>query len=1039
VGPHAREWTIVLVRCIAFLAAAGIAVGFLGPSAARAATLTVINTLDSGPGSLRDAVAQAQPGDTIDFPPAFAGFAILLTSGEIVIDKDLVIAGPRPTVVSGYQRSRVFNVRRGATVSISGLSVSEGLSAGEGGGIYNEGKLTLTNSTVGGNQTLSLVPGNDVFCPGVGRNGGGIYNAGELVLIDSFVSQNKAGNLSPFCAAGLGGGIYNQPGATLTITGSSINDNLSGPGGGIYNAATIDEIGIVTITNSAIRSNRATQGTSQFGGGGIYNAGAMVLRNSVVHGNQTNLYLDGNISCSVVGRYGGGIYNGGDLDVFASTLSGNSSSGPCGSPHGGGGGGIYNDPEGIVTVSTSTISGNSADVGGGIYNDSNVEEDGSAVISNSTISSNFAFIGGGLANFNEGHISLANTTITGNGSLNGPSGIAGDVAANNTIVAGNSGTADLGGTLSGTGNIVGTMAGLILGPLADNGGPTATHALLAGSVAAIGQGNLATCMAAPVAGVDQRGQARGPAACSVGAYELPLNNAVLLSTSASPVNAGAAVVFTAMVAGASPTGTVRFKDGGATILGCGAVALAGSGNVKAAVCSSSALAVGVHSITATYRGDAANASSTSNTVSQVILQVPKNVALASAGGVATASSTFSAGFPASAVNDNERKGVNWSNGGGWRDATPDRYPDWVEIKFNGIKTIDRVVVYTIQDDNRHPVEPTDDMTFSKDGIKDFSVQGWNGSTWVVLASVTDNQWVKRSFSFSAFTTDRVRVRVTRALTSYSRIIEVEAWTAVQTNLPATTTLLTGSLPVVAGTSVRLTATVTGSSPTGNVAFIENNVVLPGCDGVALTGPGDVRAATCSISSLTAGTHGITARYIGDARNGPSTSNTVVQVVNAPSGGSNVALATAGAVASASSTSGAAYPVTAVNDNERKGVNWTNGGGWRDGTPRFFPDWVQINFAGAKTIERVVVYTIQDDDRNPIEPTDSTTFDQDGIRDFSVQGWKNNAWVTLATVSNNNLVKRSVTFAPFKTDRIRVNVTKALNLYSRIVEIEAWGQ
>jgi hypothetical protein len=154
---------------------------------------------------------------------------------------------------------------------------------------------------------------------------------------------------------------------------------------------------------------------------------------------------------------------------------------------------------------------------------------------------------------------------------------------------------------------------------------------------------------------------------------------------------------------------------------------------------------------------------------------------------------------------------------------------------------------------------------------------------------------------------------------------------------------------------------------------------------------------------------------------------------------NVASASAGAVATASSSSGAAYPVTAVNDNDRKGVNWKNGGGWRDGTPNVYPDWVQINFAGAKTIDRVVVYTIQDDNRNPIEPTDGLTFNDDGIKDFSVQGWKNNSWVTLATVSNNNLVKRTVTFAAFKTDRIRVNVTRALTSYSRIMEIEAWGQ
>ncbi|MBK8568734.1 MAG: hypothetical protein IPN81_01440 [Nitrosomonadales bacterium] len=89
-----------------------------------------------------------------------------------------------------------------------------------------------------------------------------------------------------------------------------------------------------------------------------------------------------------------------------------------------------------------------------------------------------------------------------------------------------------------------------------------------------------------------------------------------------------------------------------------------------------------------------------------------NVALASVGAVASASSITSSGYPASAVNDNQRTGAPWGNGGAWRDGTPDIYPDWVQINFNGTKTVDRVVVYTLQDNYTNPIEPTDTQTFS---------------------------------------------------------------------------------------------------------------------------------------------------------------------------------------------------------------------------------------------------------------------------------------------------------------------------------------
>ncbi len=154
-----------------------------------------------------------------------------------------------------------------------------------------------------------------------------------------------------------------------------------------------------------------------------------------------------------------------------------------------------------------------------------------------------------------------------------------------------------------------------------------------------------------------------------------------------------------------------------------------------------------------------------------------NVALASNGGIASASSTYSAAFPVSPINNNERAGINWGNGGGWADGTADTFPDWVQITFNGTKIIDHVVVYTVQDNWANPIEPTDTMTFTTWGLTDFTVQGWNGTAWVILGTVSGNNLVKRTVNFTAYTTDRIRINITNALYSYSRITEVEAWGA----------------------------------------------------------------------------------------------------------------------------------------------------------------------------------------------------------------------------------------------------------------------
>jgi hypothetical protein len=154
-----------------------------------------------------------------------------------------------------------------------------------------------------------------------------------------------------------------------------------------------------------------------------------------------------------------------------------------------------------------------------------------------------------------------------------------------------------------------------------------------------------------------------------------------------------------------------------------------------------------------------------------------NHALASAGATTLASSVYSAGYPASAVNNGDRRGAGWEAGGGWNDATSGQYPDWVEVRFAGARSLTEVGVFTIQDEFMSPAEPTLEMSFSKYGVTEFEVQYWDGAKWTVVpgASVSGNTKVWNKFTFPAITTDRIRVVVTGALAGFSRLTEIEAY------------------------------------------------------------------------------------------------------------------------------------------------------------------------------------------------------------------------------------------------------------------------
>jgi RHS repeat-associated protein len=157
-------------------------------------------------------------------------------------------------------------------------------------------------------------------------------------------------------------------------------------------------------------------------------------------------------------------------------------------------------------------------------------------------------------------------------------------------------------------------------------------------------------------------------------------------------------------------------------------------------------------------------------------------------------------------------------------------------------------------------------------------------------------------------------------------------------------------------------------------------------------------------------------------------------------GLNVALSANGGVASASSSFSLGYLPSGAINGDPNGINLGFGGGWMDGSYAAFSDWLQVDFQATKTISEIDVFTAQDDQSNPSQPTEEMTFISYGATNYAVEYWKDNAWVLVpnASVSTNNKVWRRFVFSNIRTSKIRVSINdSADNTYSRIVEVEAW--
>jgi RHS repeat-associated protein len=166
-----------------------------------------------------------------------------------------------------------------------------------------------------------------------------------------------------------------------------------------------------------------------------------------------------------------------------------------------------------------------------------------------------------------------------------------------------------------------------------------------------------------------------------------------------------------------------------------------------------------------------------------------------------------------------------------------------------------------------------------------------------------------------------------------------------------------------------------------------------------------------------------------------------QLLVTATGRFNVALAANGGVATASSTAtGSGFSATyAINGNYRG--PWGNSvEGWNDNTSNVVPDWIQLDFAGSKTIDEISVFSLHDNYTVENTPTETQTFTLYGLLNFDVQYWNGSTWVTVpgGSVTGNNKVWRKFTFSPITTSKIRVHITSVPDSWSRVVEVQAFG-
>lgn len=573
---HRSFWPLALTLALLAL---------LAPAPSHAMVYTIPPGPDlianNGMCSLREALINANHNDqsgSLDCPPGQANVAdtIVLLAGQTysltidaadndadtdaagdldvfnnpaALDLQILSSGAeRATIVFeqiGDQQNRLLDLRAGAAMLIRSVTLTGGRTVGKGGGIFNAGTLTLENVEVAENNQWW----------GAGK-GSGIYTGpgSTLTLKNSLVRDNSG--------LGTGGGIFNDGGA-VTIEGSSIVDNnLNGRGGGIGSGGSADAKATVLIRDSVISGNQAdSDGGAIWNGGGsavtieqdslleeneaerhggaIANlaGGTVTITSATIRNNRAGSYAA--VDIATPGN-GGAAWNSGELFVTAAAVHHNR----AGKGEGSSGGAFFNS--GTLVLSTSAVYANqtppeAAGDGGAIFSTKTL------VVLNTTISGNTASGRGGALRISGGYTDIRHATITGNAAALAHGGLylvgpTPKVDIKHSILAGNTGAgapADCANgvaTLTSQGyNLVGDACGGVFGAqsddrvgvepklaaLAENDGPTPTHALLPASPAlnAIPAASCADADWPQLAG-DQRGVTRPQdSKCEIGAYE----------------------------------------------------------------------------------------------------------------------------------------------------------------------------------------------------------------------------------------------------------------------------------------------------------------------------------------------------------------------------------------------------------------------------------------------------------------------------------------------------------------------------------------
>jgi uncharacterized repeat protein (TIGR01451 family) len=463
---------VVITMVLTTAAPVSFGSGLAGPTSKPAGSYTVDvvgDAPDASPGdgfcqtstgtcTLRAAIEESNASPDADAATIYFELdypaTIVLTSALPPISQTMNVEGPgmNNLTVDGIDQYRHFRVLAGAEAHIVGLRLyNGGVTSAHGGSTRNQGILTLDDVMIDDSRTIAHGRGGGIYNVGVltvthsvirdNRSvdgGGGIYNSGSLTLIDSTIAENRA------TLNGAGGGVYNTDSGTATIVYCTIDGNRAPFGGGLSSTGTGTE---TTISNSTISENRATSGS----GGGVANEGHA------------------------------------SLTVINSTIGEN------------------------LATSDGTYSG----LGGGILNWS-----GTAFLYNTTVSSNTARIGGGIYNIYDtlqGKSTILAHNLDSGGDRDCYNDTGGSIVSQGYNLVNAPGNC----IFSGSGDVTGVDP--LLSPLADHGGATFTHALLPGSPA-LDQGS---CVS-PTLATDQRGRARpvdlpdvanADDGCDVGAYE----------------------------------------------------------------------------------------------------------------------------------------------------------------------------------------------------------------------------------------------------------------------------------------------------------------------------------------------------------------------------------------------------------------------------------------------------------------------------------------------------------------------------------------